>query len=271
MAVDSIRAHLPASLQDKLDAGRYGLLGLVEFASQSTRGGSMVLDAGAGDSPYRHLFPHTRYITTDFCKVSKAYGRQDAISDLSSLAFKDECFDVVLNTQVLEHVQQPDMVLSELFRVLRPGGALYLSVPQGDPEHEVPYDYYRFTSFGMRYLLEKAGLEVISVEPRGGYFWYIGNRLRHLPTFLFPPAKTRVQRILRYPRYPLKFLCQLTFEILIPLLCFYLDRLDQRRAFTQGYLCYARRPARVVADPRIEFLEVSPLESDFVRVPEVSR
>ena len=252
MIVDSIRTHLPTSLQEKLDARRYGLVGLVEFASQNTKKGSMLLDAGAGDSPYKDLFPHARYIATDFCKVSKAYGQQDAISDLSSLAFKDESFDVVLNTQVLEHVQQPEVVLSELFRVLKPNGALYVSVPQGDPEHEIPYDYYRFTSFGMRYLLEKVRFEVISVEPRGGYFWYIGNRLRHLPTFFFPAAKTRVQRILRYPRYPVKLACQIIFEIMIPLLCFYLDKLDQTKAFTQGYLCYSRKPSAVAAGARFE-------------------
>ena len=262
MTVDTIKAHLPASLQGKLDARRYGLQGFVEFASQNTSKGSVVLDAGAGDSPYKHLFPHTRYVSTDFCKVGKAYGRQDAISDLSSLPFKEESFDVVLNTQVLEHVQRPEVVLSELYRVLKPGGALYLSVPQGDPEHEIPHDYFRFTSFGMRYLLEKVRFEVLFVEPRGGYFWLIGNRLRHLPTFLFPVAETRAQRIQRYPRYPLKLIFELTFEILIPLLCFYLDRLDHEKAFTHGYLCYAIKPANVVAVMRIEYPGVSLLEND---------
>ncbi|MFQ5923838.1 MAG: class I SAM-dependent methyltransferase, partial [Anaerolineales bacterium] len=181
--------------------------------------------------------------------VGKSYGRQDAISDVSQLAIRDGCVDVALNTQVLEHVERPEAVLAELYRVLKPGGKLYLSVPQGDPEHEVPYDYYRFTSFGMRYLLKRAGFEIIFVEPRGGYFWYMGNRLRHLPTFIFPAAQTRVQRILRYPRYPLKLACQIIFELVTPLLCFYLDKLDQTKAFTQGYLCYSRKPYALAAGP----------------------
>jgi SAM-dependent methyltransferase len=62
---------------------------------------------------------------------------------------------------VLEHVFTPDLFLEEIVRVLKPGGQLLLTVPFVWDEHEQPWDYARYTSFGLKSLLENNDLDVV--------------------------------------------------------------------------------------------------------------
>ena len=87
-----------------------------------------------------------------------------------SLPFADRCFETVFCAQVLEHVPRPEELLREAFRVLKVGGQIILTVPQTWGLHEEPHDYYRFTRYGLRYMLERVGFQVRSIEPRGGAF-----------------------------------------------------------------------------------------------------
>jgi SAM-dependent methyltransferase len=75
--------------------------------------------------------------------------------------FNDGEFDAALTSEVLEHVFNPDEFLSEITRVLRDGGVLLLTVPFVWDEHEQPFDYARYSSFGLRHLLESRGFEII--------------------------------------------------------------------------------------------------------------
>jgi SAM-dependent methyltransferase len=93
------------------------------------------------------------------------------------LPFPSQGFDTVLCTQVLEHVPRPELLIQEAFRVLRTGGQLILTAPQTWGLHEQPHDYYRFTSYGLRYLLEDAGFEVQRIDARGGALRVIGQTL----------------------------------------------------------------------------------------------
>jgi SAM-dependent methyltransferase len=84
-------------------------------------------------------------------------------------------FDTVLLLDVLEHVPDPAKVLSEIYRVLRPGGTLILSVPHLSRLHEEPYDFYRFTKYGLTHLLEVAAFRQIVVNQCGGIFSFLGH------------------------------------------------------------------------------------------------
>jgi SAM-dependent methyltransferase len=70
----------------------------------------------------------------------------------------------------MEHLPEPDLFLGECHRILEPGGRMCLTVPFMWHVHEEPYDYYRYTEFGLKYLLEKRGFVDVRVEARTG-FW----------------------------------------------------------------------------------------------------
>lgn len=134
---------------------------------------------------------------------------------------------------------EPLQVPRDIHGVLRPNGTLYLTAPQGWGEHQLPHDYFRCTSFGLRYLFQKAGFEEIFIRPQGGYFWYLGDRISWLPKHVFKPPRNRLIKLLGKPW---RWLFEWTCVALIPVICFYLDRHDTRHAFTLDYACCVRRP-----------------------------
>lgn len=138
---------------------RRGLLeGLQEFLPQ-LRGA--VLDVGCGSQPYRALVPAARYVGLEIdTPQARASFAADVYYDGRTLPFDAGSFDAVLCSQVFEHVFTPAEFLGEISRVLRPGGLLLLTVPFVWDEHEQPRDFARYSSFGLRTLLERAGFEV---------------------------------------------------------------------------------------------------------------
>lgn len=121
-----------------------------------------LLDVGCGTQPYRSLFHVREYVGLDIdSPLARERGIADAYYDGSRFPFDDGAFDVILCNQVLEHVFNPDEFASELRRVLVPGGRLILTVPFVWDEHEQPYDYARYSSFGLNALLERHGFRVL--------------------------------------------------------------------------------------------------------------
>lgn len=133
---------------------RRGLLrGLREFFSEM-RG--EVLDVGCGRKPYRRFIPAERYVGLEIdTREARALGCADAYYNGRTFPFADASFDAVFCSQVLEHVFTPAEFLSEIRRMLRPGGRLLLTVPFVWDEHEQPRDCARYSSFGLRALLER--------------------------------------------------------------------------------------------------------------------
>src|SRR5262249_44214064 len=159
-------------------------------AAASVPPGSRVLDAGAGDARYRTLFDRHLYETADFGKVDKAYGQIDYECELSSIPVEDERFELVIFTQVMEHLEDPLSVLVELRRVLKPGGRIWATAPLFFEEPEQPYDFYRYPQFAGRRLGERSGLEVEELRWLEGYdgtlAYQLGFAARSLPTSQLP-------------------------------------------------------------------------------------
>ena len=128
-------------------------------------GGSLqgpLLDVGCGSKPYRSLFPVQTYVGLDIdSEVARRRGVADAFYDGTRFPFDDAAFQSVLCNQVLEHVFTPEDFLGEIHRVLKPGGQLLLTIPFVWDEHEQPYDFARYSSFGLRALLERHGFRVL--------------------------------------------------------------------------------------------------------------
>jgi SAM-dependent methyltransferase len=136
-----------------------------------------VLDAGAGICPYRTHFNNVRYESADFCQIDKDYGHIDHVCDLSHVPVDDEHYDVVLLTQVLEHTPEPLRVLVEMHRLLKPGGVLFCSAPLYYEEHEVPFDFFRYTQFGLSRLLSESGFAVQRMDWLEGYLGTLSHQL----------------------------------------------------------------------------------------------
>ena len=121
-----------------------------------------MLDVGCGTQPYRSLFKVERYVGLELdTSAAHARGIADAFYDGQRFPFADAHFDTVLCNQVLEHVFNPDEFVAELRRVLAPGGRLLLTAPFVWDEHEQPFDYARYSTFGLRALLERHGLQIL--------------------------------------------------------------------------------------------------------------
>jgi SAM-dependent methyltransferase len=116
-----------------------------------------ILDYGCGGSPYRSLFQATEYRRADYVDCG---GVDCLIEQDGRLSQPDDSFDLVLSTQVLEHVFQPQDYLKEAWRVLRPGGRIILTTHGIWEEHGCPYDFRRWTFDGLSQELEQAGFAV---------------------------------------------------------------------------------------------------------------
>ena len=190
-----------------------------------------VLDAGAGEGQYKNRFAGQRYCGVDLGvgDVAWDYSGLDAVADLTALPFPDGIFDAALHIVTIEHLRDPGLAICEMARSLKNGGALLLAAPHEWEVHQAPHDYFRFTQFGLRHLLEKAGLEVQEMRPAGGYFRLLARRLLNglqfftggLRWLVFVPAAV----VLVPPALVLPFL----------------DGLDRERNFTLGYIVLARK------------------------------
>jgi SAM-dependent methyltransferase len=145
----------------------------------------VLYDLGCGESPYRGFFLQyaDQYIGVDW-NGSLHETKADIAADLNKpLPIESQLADTVVSLSVMEHLCEPQMMLGEAFRILKPGGAIVLQVPWQWWIHEAPYDFFRYTPYGLKYMFEKAGFIDVSVEPQAGFFtasvlkWnYFSNR-----------------------------------------------------------------------------------------------
>jgi len=134
-----------------------------------------VLDAGSGRGPHRQALER-RGCDVLAIDIEDRGGSADLLGDLQAMPeVASGSVDGVVCTQVLEHLPRPWDAVSEIARVLRPGGWLILSAPHLSPIHEAPRDYYRYTGFALRRLLADRGLDVRSVEAAGGLIAFLAH------------------------------------------------------------------------------------------------
>ena len=144
----------------------FARLGLYKYISKFVRElDGHVLDVGCGTKPYENLFSGESYtgleIESDY---SRTHSKADFFYDGLIIPFDSESFDGVLCNQVFEHVFNPIDFIKEINRILKIGGSLVISVPFVWDEHEQPYDYARYSSFGLKYILQENGFELIEFK-----------------------------------------------------------------------------------------------------------
>jgi len=140
---------------------RKGLFRHISLSAPHVTG--RTLDVGCGTKPYEKLFlSATSYIGLELDTVANRKNKKaDYFYNGPTFPFQNNEFDSVIVNEVLEHVFSPSDFLSEIYRVLKPNGILLMTVPFVWDEHEQPFDYARYSSFGLKYLLEKSGFEII--------------------------------------------------------------------------------------------------------------
>ena len=229
----AIEAESKVSFLVAADAAAYGVVKFMEFASSEVGDGDRLLDAGAGACPYRKYFNHTEYESADM------EGIHTFICQIERLPVVDNTYDAIVNTQVMEHVKDPQVMLAELYRVMRPNGKLFLTVPGCFGVHS-DNNYFNFLEPGLRLLFENVGFSVKLIKPLGGIFWMIGKHIRFLPWYIYRQYLNdnympSFKGLLLLPFFVIVFpICR----YLIPWVCFYLDRLDKKQWWTLDYGCY---------------------------------
>ena len=156
-----IKNIIPSALVHPTYFIRNALSKAVEDYAPSLTG--KILDVGCGTKPYQHFFEHTTgYIGMEYdTPEGRSMNGPDVFYDGDTFPFADNHFDSVIATEVLEHVFNPNDFLSEIHRVLKPGGFLLLTTPLMWKEHQQPYDYGRYSSFGLQHIVEKHDFKVV--------------------------------------------------------------------------------------------------------------
>jgi SAM-dependent methyltransferase len=191
-----------------------------------------VVDLGCGAAPYREdiIKVASEYIGVDWTNSLHGLSNVDIVANLCEpLPLQDGVADAVTSFQVMEHLSEPVLFLSEVYRILKPGGLLFITVAFMWHVHEAPHDYFRYTRHGLEYLLKKTGFVEIEIWENTG-FWQMW-------VLKFNYHTERYARgLLRFVWIPIWWLAQ----ILSPIL----DRYDKCPQETAGYTVVARKPER---------------------------
>ncbi|HEY3727891.1 MAG TPA: methyltransferase domain-containing protein [Solirubrobacteraceae bacterium] len=201
---------------------RSSIFAFVDRQARVLKAGARVLDVGAGDAPYRELFVGQEYLTLDHDDTEHA-GNVDLHGSADSIPAGAGEFDVVVCTQVLEHVPEPLTALREFHRVLVPGGLLLATVPFVWEEHELPHDYFRYTRPGIEHLLRRAEYAEWEVQPRTDCFTTLAQ-LAHNCAWIagsapdgLDPARRRAREALEQLSESLVALAPLDIDKRLPL------------------------------------------------------
>jgi SAM-dependent methyltransferase len=213
----------------------------IKKQASSIEPNSKVLDIGAGSSPYRKYFSHCNYVTQDFCQLEPSqlrfgsgYSLIDIVSNAEQIPVDDCTFDVILLTEVIEHVPNPIEVLKEASRILKDDGVLILTAPLGSGLHQQPYHFYGgYTPYWYRKFLSEFGFMNIEVISNGNFFKLFGQEFQRFIEYT-NPIKFTHNIIIKILWTPVWFILA-PFWFIIPLFMNLIDKYDSLQYFTVGY------------------------------------
>ena len=189
-----------------------------------------IIDIGCGTKPYRDLLAQhvSEHIGVDHDQTVHDTSNIDLFGTAYDIPVENSSFDSAVCTAVLEHLEEPESALRECMRILKPGGIAVYSVPFIWHLHEEPRDFYRFTKYGLAYLFEKVGAEIVEIKALSGFWVTFGQ--------LF------VYNLYRFNRGPLRWLRLVdAVGLLVQLASYGLDKLDSTEQWTWMYLVVARK------------------------------
>jgi SAM-dependent methyltransferase len=160
---------------------------------------ALIINLGSGSSDIS-----TNVSNVDFFP----YANVDMTCDISSLPLKNDSVDMILNIAVLEHTPEPEKIVAEIFRTLKPGGIIYCIFPFMQGFHAVPYDFSRRSEAGLQLLFKN--FETIELAcaggPTSGFLWVFQEWLSILLSFGFVPIYNLLHLVTLILFWPIKFL-----------------------------------------------------------------
>lgn len=202
---------------------------LSEYAGKFCKG--RLVDIGCGVKPYSQLLKAyvDEHVGVDHTNSSHNPLNVDIFGTAYNIPSDDEIFDSAICTAVLEHLEEPEQAIRECYRVLKSGCYAIYSVPFIWHLHEEPRDFFRYSAYGLKYLFEKTGFDIVEIKALSGFWVTFGQ--------LF------VYNVYRLNRGPLKLLPIIPLlGLLIQGLSYILDRLDKTEQWTWMYMIVARKP-----------------------------
>jgi SAM-dependent methyltransferase len=165
-----------------------------------------MIDLGAGLKPYEILYK--RYFTS-WTSVDVPASLHDISVDVlaaaDNLPFEDGSYECIICTEVLEHCPHPTAVVKEMYRVLKPGGKVFLTTPFLVPLHEMPYDFFRYTPTSLKGMAEEAGFQVKSICSKGEYTAVALGFIQLPMTKVWQQLSKRLKLSLYHPYNPFVF------------------------------------------------------------------
>lgn len=154
------------------------------------------LDLGAGSAKYREIIKQK---ASDYITFDMAAGENiDVVGDVLNLPFDNESFDVVISTQVLEHVEKPWIMVKEIHRILKKNGICILTAPFLSSYHADPHDYFRYTVDGTKSLFKNEGFKIIECDSYGRLFSVISEFIRFMWFNPYKKSKRGSWKITRF-------------------------------------------------------------------------
>jgi SAM-dependent methyltransferase len=190
----------------------------------------ILVDVGCGEKPYAGMTRGwvAKHIGVDHASTQHDPRSIDILASAYHTTLPDSSADTTLCTVVMEHLERPAAALEEMYRILKPGGFVIASAPLFWHVHEEPRDFYRFTRYGLEYLLTQAGFEIIELLPLSGFAVTFAQELCYL-------LEGFRRGLLHYPVRTVQFILQF--------LAYKTRAYDHSYQFTWAYLVVAQKPA----------------------------
>jgi ubiquinone/menaquinone biosynthesis C-methylase UbiE len=210
---------------------------------QNENEGKKLLDAGAGEQRNKKFCKHLEYISQDLCIYdgkSSNFGLQtgswdtssiDIVSDITSIPLSEESVDIVLCTEVLEHLPNPLAALNEFNRLLKPGGRLILTAPFSSVTHFAPYYYATgFSRYWYTFHLNELQFDEIEIFSNGGYYGLIYQELLRI-----------IRKLIMEKKYIISIIISVAVLIYGLIYAIFLKKMDNDRLACLGYMVTARK------------------------------
>ncbi len=190
-----------------------------------------LLDIGCGTKPYEEMLaPYVaHHIGLDHAATLHDKSKIDLFGTAYDIPVEEASFDSVICSAVLEHLEEPQQAINECFRILRPGGHAIYTAPFIWHLHEEPRDFYRYSKYGLRYMFERAGFEVIDISALSGFWVTFGQLL--------------VYNIYRFNKGPLRWFHLVDLSgLIVQAVSFVLDKIDKSEKWTWMYAVTVAKP-----------------------------